>query len=503
MPGVFISYRREDSSAYAGRLYDRLSTHFGKENVFMDVDSIELGLDFIEVLERTISTCDAVVVVIGKQWLSASDSDGHRRLDDPEDLVRIEVAVALDRKVRVVPALVGGGRMPRSQDLPQALALLSRRNALEISDGAAFHPSITRLIEVLDKIVANAQPIAMPEAVEAQEEAVAREKAEAEARIGTAKKSTLFRPKVLLIGLIVIAVLSGIWVVLGRLQNKTHAFSPACVLPFDTGAKHGIDGSCTMRGSADSDAEAAQNEAKNNFCATGAPVNLNFANFAQLQQAAQSAGITFGGSAQLPLDRSALHNLVSVPDQGRAGEGTVVRLAAYVMDAHYSNVSNGESVNCGRPGNENNDIHIVLGQYPIAARQKPTPEQECASVTAEISPHFRPDSWTSGNLNQNSAHLFRFTGQLFFDASHRPCSGKSGASPRRLAIWEIHPVYAVDICGDPGNNCTVGSDQNWLPLSDFVAARVRATRLACDYMILLPPKFRRTEARQNRVAPPG
>jgi len=150
MPGVFISYRREDSSAYAGRLYDRLSTHFGKDNVFMDVDSIELGFDFIEVLERTISTCDAVVVVIGKQWLTVTDSDGQRRLDDPEDLVRVEVAAALERKVRVVPALVAGARMPRSQELPQAIALLSRRNALEISD-TAFHQSVKRLIEVLDK----------------------------------------------------------------------------------------------------------------------------------------------------------------------------------------------------------------------------------------------------------------------------------------------------------------------------------------------------------------
>jgi hypothetical protein len=150
------------------------------------------------------------------------------------------------------------------------------------------------------------------------------------------------------------------------------------------------------------------------------------------------------------------------------GEGSGVRLAAFVMDAHYSNVSKGESVNCQQPGNENNDIHIVLGQNAIPMGQKPTEAQECASVTAEISPHFRPDIWAPGNLNQNNQHLFRFTGQLFFDAAHRPCVGGTGANPKRVAIWEVHPVYAVDICVDPGNHCTVGNDQNWVPLSDFV-----------------------------------
>jgi len=85
MPGIFISYRREDSSAYASRLYDRLSNHFGKDNVFMDIDSIEPGFDFIEVLERTISMCDTVIVVIGKQWLGVTDADGRRRLDIPEE----------------------------------------------------------------------------------------------------------------------------------------------------------------------------------------------------------------------------------------------------------------------------------------------------------------------------------------------------------------------------------------------------------------------------------
>lgn len=154
MPGIFISYRREDSSAYAGRIYDHLTNRFGKENVFMDVDNIEPGLDFVEVLQQTVSSCDALIAVIGKQWLVTNDDEGHRRLDDPGDLVRLEIAAALDRKVRVVPILVGGARMPRAQDLPEAIAFLSRRNSLEISD-LAFHQGVSRLIETLEKIVSS------------------------------------------------------------------------------------------------------------------------------------------------------------------------------------------------------------------------------------------------------------------------------------------------------------------------------------------------------------
>src|SRR5438094_109503 len=138
-----------------------------------------------------------------------------------------------------------------------------------------------------------------------------------------------------------------------------------------------------------------------------------------------------------------------------------------------SSVSKGETVNCKLTGIENNDIHIVLGQNvdgknPVSPGQKPTPAQECESVTAEISPHFRPDVWIPDNLNSNNAHLFRFTGQLFFDAAHRPCVGGKGPGPKRRAIWEVHPTYAVDICIDPGNNCTADNDENWVALSDFV-----------------------------------
>ena len=255
-----------------------------------------------------------------------------------------------------------------------------------------------------------------------------------------------------------------------HVKHVAAAAIDACTLPFDAIRQtHSIDSSCGPAGSASSAPQSAQNEAKNNFCASGSPVNLTFANFAQLQQAAESAGIPFGGT-NLPSDRGPLHNILSLGSQGRVGEGSVVRLAAFVMTAHYSNVSKGESVNCGIPGNENNDIHIVLGQSAVPEGAKLTEAQECASVTAEISPHFRPDVWSPDSLNHNNAHMFRFTGQLFFDAAHRPCVGGTGANPKRVAIWEVHPVYAVDICVDPGNHCSADSEANWVPLSDFVGS---------------------------------
>jgi len=147
---IFISYRRDDSAPYAGRLYDRLSAHFGKGQVFMDIDQIAPGEDFVEVINRKVGACSIVIVLIGKHWLDAADAQRKRRLDDPEDFVRLEVAAALQRNVRVVPVLVGGAAMPRMQQLPEPLAVLSRRNAFEISD-TRFHTDVDKLIEALER----------------------------------------------------------------------------------------------------------------------------------------------------------------------------------------------------------------------------------------------------------------------------------------------------------------------------------------------------------------
>jgi len=152
MSGIFISYRREDSAGYAGRLYDHLSRHFGRELTFMDIDAIAPGQDFTEVLDRNLSACAALIVVIGKSWLTCRDAQDRRRLDDSQDFVRTEIAAALDRRIPVIPALVGGTAMPRQEDLPQALAMLARRQAIELSD-TRFQQDCLRLINVLDDII--------------------------------------------------------------------------------------------------------------------------------------------------------------------------------------------------------------------------------------------------------------------------------------------------------------------------------------------------------------
>jgi hypothetical protein len=110
--GVFISYRREDASGMAGRLYDRLAARFGEDQVFMDVDRIGLGVDFAEVISQAVSTCDVLIAVIGQRWLTAIDEDNKRRLDDPDDFVRLEIEAALARDIRVFRSWSRAPRCP-------------------------------------------------------------------------------------------------------------------------------------------------------------------------------------------------------------------------------------------------------------------------------------------------------------------------------------------------------------------------------------------------------
>src|SRR5688572_3433982 len=115
---IFISYRRADSMGHAGRLFDALQEHFGRDNVFMDLSGIDSGADFAAVIQQAIGSCDALVAVIGDQWLTCADGTG-RRLDSPDDFVRREVAAALDRGVPVVPVLVERTAMPAADTLPE------------------------------------------------------------------------------------------------------------------------------------------------------------------------------------------------------------------------------------------------------------------------------------------------------------------------------------------------------------------------------------------------
>jgi hypothetical protein len=149
--GVFISYRREDSGGYAGRIYDRLTSRLGRENVFFDVDAIPPGRDFVDVLSDRVGKCDALLAVIGKHWVASTDGQNRRRLDDPNDFVRIEIEAALQRDVPVIPVLVDGAPMPQPGELPDSLKKLTRRQAIEISL-TRFDSDAERLTDALSQL---------------------------------------------------------------------------------------------------------------------------------------------------------------------------------------------------------------------------------------------------------------------------------------------------------------------------------------------------------------
>lgn len=150
---VFISYRRSDSADIAGRIYDRLVDEFGRNPIFKDVDSIPLGIDFKEYLDRRISECDAVLAIIGDHWVDASDATGKKRLEDPADFVRIEIESALERGIPVIPLLVGGAHMPDQENLPPSLRKLVHRNGIQIRPDPDFHHDMDRLISALEKYI--------------------------------------------------------------------------------------------------------------------------------------------------------------------------------------------------------------------------------------------------------------------------------------------------------------------------------------------------------------
>jgi formylglycine-generating enzyme required for sulfatase activity len=151
-PGIFISYRRDDSAGHAGRLFDRLGAHFGVGQVFMDLERMEPGEDFVQVIEKAVGSCEILVALIGRSWLASRDEVG-RRLENPSDFVRLEIATALARGVRVIPVLLQGAQMPRPQDLPEDLRRLSNLHALELSD-LRWKYDVDQLTRALEKMLA-------------------------------------------------------------------------------------------------------------------------------------------------------------------------------------------------------------------------------------------------------------------------------------------------------------------------------------------------------------
>jgi len=151
MASVFLSYRRDDAAGHAGRLYDRLVARFGRESVFMDLDSIGPGVDWVDRIDQAVGASDVMLAVIGRHWLTETKPDGGRRLDDPGDVVRTEIAAALARGLTVVPVLVQGAPMPAAQDLPGDLAPLARRNAVELAD-AGWHADVEGLLDSISEL---------------------------------------------------------------------------------------------------------------------------------------------------------------------------------------------------------------------------------------------------------------------------------------------------------------------------------------------------------------
>lgn len=156
-PRIFLNYRREDTRGYAGRLYDRLSSRFGKEHVFRDVDAIPPGIDYLEYVDRVVEQCDVMLVLVGETWISVKDARGNRRLDDPRDLVRLEIAAALERNIPVIPVLIQGAGMPTEEDLPDHIQSLARRNALEMSD-SHWNYDWEQLTQAVDQLTSRPAP---------------------------------------------------------------------------------------------------------------------------------------------------------------------------------------------------------------------------------------------------------------------------------------------------------------------------------------------------------
>jgi hypothetical protein len=236
----------------------------------------------------------------------------------------------------------------------------------------------------------------------------------------------------------------------GRRSGSAGGGSPflvACSLPFNGTVNPDIDKRCPMEGGSTSPSKQAQSRAKNNLCAgTASPQRITHEELRQKQ-------LKVNELPSLSADRRELTAL---------GEGSYFEYVAFVQDAHYSDVSSGEAVNCNIPGDSTNDIHIVLVQDPN--------DDPCNSTTAEMIPHFRPTEWTDKNVASVGDHPVRVRGPLFYDDAHKPCSGASRPSPNRISVWEIHPVYSFDVCRlEDLTGCQNSTNAgDWLTLEDWL-----------------------------------
>ena len=153
MGRIFISYRREDSQAATGRIWDRLAAAVGRDTIFRDIDAIPFGVDFREHVDQALDDCILVLAIIGDRWLTAEDETGHIRLENPADFVRIELERALARDINVIPVLLDHTPMPKATELPESLVNFAYRNAAEIDTGRRFDPDMKTLINAVKRIL--------------------------------------------------------------------------------------------------------------------------------------------------------------------------------------------------------------------------------------------------------------------------------------------------------------------------------------------------------------
>jgi hypothetical protein len=158
---IFISYRRQDTDFPAAWLYERLAERFGRGLVFKDIDSIVGGDRFADVIADAVAGCDVLLVLIGIHWTTITDKSGRRRLDSPDDFVRLEIGAALNNNIRVIPVLLQGVTLPRSDELPASMAELVHRQSMEISANR-FDSDLGRLVKALETVLAEEEAKRQP-----------------------------------------------------------------------------------------------------------------------------------------------------------------------------------------------------------------------------------------------------------------------------------------------------------------------------------------------------
>jgi hypothetical protein len=251
-------------------------------------------------------------------------------------------------------------------------------------------------------------------------------------------------------------------------RSTAVVFNPGCKLPFDSIKSTGltIDAKCTADGNGGTDtAKVLENHAKNNFCVTGNPTAITYDDFKGLQKTADDNDLKKG----LDTSRDSLAGIFDSSGGRKIGEGTLVQFVTFLLKAHHSNVGagKGENVNCKLTKEDDNDIHIELTMDPV------NETDPCDGVTAEMSPHFRPAEWTKLTDLDKFDRPVRVTGPLFFDDSHSPCHDNVRPNPKRISVWEIHPVYQFEVCKAKAKDlksCDVKDNSVWIPLDQWFSS---------------------------------